>query len=665
MPNDRKVLGFNETLNVPRALGTSDRAVIPGDLKVDGVITTGGNVIAIDSHVNLGDRFIVLNADHTGTGASDAEDAGIVFNVDPDNAKKQTGNIAFSGATITVAGSDVTASFPANALVIVSGAEDSANDGLYEVHSSSFSTDTTITFKDATTNTPSSDVLGIVQTAAFTANADDDTVEFAPTKIMILKSDTANNDMKIGYGTAGGSITYNDIVHSGDTITADSIAADDITAGDAAVEITTTSGDVLIDAPTGQSVDLQINGSNVIEVAGASVAINQPVDVSSAAFSMSVIDNTADAWEVKEGSNQYIAIDTTDSDEKIEIFKDLYFGQDELFAITDNSSSALIIGQGVNAYMTFDTTDSAEKIIVGKKIDLDASVFEMDTQATSFTIKDNEAAAWDLKEGSNSYIKAVTTNSGEKVEVGQALHLLNATLSVANQASDILVLDNSGTALEIKEGSNAYVTIDTTNSSERVLISQSLTVEAATVHTKNSDTALLIENEDNTAAFNFVVKSDASGENHQFQVKNAAEIVYESGSNTYCKLNVVDGVVAGNLLHVDSSGNMAKADNDAGGDRAHRVVAVAAEANSTGSAAEKLVMASMGRIALVKFTSAPASGDVGKAVYLDATAGQATVTAPSVGSGDLLVEIGTLMSSTAIDSLYQVLFQPRVAVDVG
>lgn len=66
-------------------------------------------------------------------------------------------------------------------------------------------------------------------------------------------------------------------------VTATAIAADDITAGDAAVEITTTSGDVVIDAPSGQSVDLQVAGSNVIEVAGDEVIVSQKLMLSSSA----------------------------------------------------------------------------------------------------------------------------------------------------------------------------------------------------------------------------------------------------------------------------------------------------------------------------------------------------------------------------------------------
>lgn len=54
-----------------------------------------------------------------------------------------------------------------------------------------------------------------------------------------------------------------------------STTADNITAGASAVEITTTSGDVVVDAPSGQSVDLQVAGTNVIEVASNEVTVSQ------------------------------------------------------------------------------------------------------------------------------------------------------------------------------------------------------------------------------------------------------------------------------------------------------------------------------------------------------------------------------------------------------
>jgi len=48
---------------------------------------------------------------------------------------------------------------------------------------------------------------------------------------------------------------------------------------------------------------------------------------------------------------------------------------------------------------------------------------DLDNQATSLTIIDNQAAALDINEGGNSYIKCTTTNSSEKVVIGQDIEM--------------------------------------------------------------------------------------------------------------------------------------------------------------------------------------------------------------------------------------------------
>ncbi len=62
-----------------------------------------------------------------------------------------------------------------------------------------------------------------------------------------------------------------------------STTADNISTGSSAVEITTTAGDIVIDAPTGQSVDLQVNGSNVVEVSSNEVSVSQKLVLDSSA----------------------------------------------------------------------------------------------------------------------------------------------------------------------------------------------------------------------------------------------------------------------------------------------------------------------------------------------------------------------------------------------
>ena len=69
--------------------------------------------------------------------------------------------------------------------------------------------------------------------------------------------------------------------------------------------------------------------------------------------------------------------------------------------VIDTSSGNLTIAPAGNPVITH-----------GGTIDLDA-------QANEITIKDNEAAAFEIKEGSTSYVKLVTTNSSEKILLGK------------------------------------------------------------------------------------------------------------------------------------------------------------------------------------------------------------------------------------------------------
>ena len=54
-----------------------------------------------------------------------------------------------------------------------------------------------------------------------------------------------------------------------------------------------------------------------------------------------------------------------------------------------------------------------------------------------------------------------------------------ATVALAGQASDITIPDNEAAALEIKEGSNAYMTFITTNSGERVVANKNFQADVS------------------------------------------------------------------------------------------------------------------------------------------------------------------------------------------
>jgi hypothetical protein len=98
-----------------------------------------------------------------------------------------------------------------------------------------------------------------------------------------------------------------------------------------------------------------------------------------------------------------------------------------VITLTDNTATALDITEGANSYLKFTTTNSAEKVTISKALALLLGI-DLSGAASNISIIDNNAAALDIKEGSTSYIKCVTTNSSESVTLGKPL-LLNGGLA--------------------------------------------------------------------------------------------------------------------------------------------------------------------------------------------------------------------------------------------
>jgi hypothetical protein len=126
-----------------------------------------------------------------------------------------------------------------------------------------------------------------------------------------------------------------------------------------------------------------------------------------------------------------------------------------------------------------------------------------------------------------------------------------------------------------------------------------------------------------------------------------------------------NNVSAFDVLYINTSGELARADAD-GGSLHYNVVGSALEAGPSGAAAVKAAMSTCGQVAGVKFTGGnPSTGDRGKPVYLSTTAGQVSLTAPSA-SGDHVVRVGFVYSSTALDTnVYPIIFQTQYMSQVS
>ena len=92
---------------------------------------------------------------------------------------------------------------------------------------------------------------------------------------------------------------------------------------------------------------------------------------------------------------------------------------------------------------------------------------------------DNEAAALEFAEGSNAYLTFVTTNSSEAIKISKNLDFDASDIDLSTQVVDLTIIDNQAQAFRILEGSTEYLRITTTNSGEKIDVSTTLQLDGA------------------------------------------------------------------------------------------------------------------------------------------------------------------------------------------
>ena len=204
---------------------------------------------------------------------------------------------------------------------------------------------------------------------------------------------------------------------------------------------------------------------------------------------ISMDDNTANVIDFKQASNSYLAFNTTDGSENITISKNLVLGGDDLTAtaaldvkVIDNSGLALRVMEGTNEYLRVVTTDGSESVTIKKTLETDGDL-QIDggvtmPVATDIGIVDNSGLALRVMEGTNEYIRFTTTDGGEKIQTAKELEV-NGALNIDgavdcsgditfSDAQTISVVDNLGFALRIMEGTDEYMRVITTTGNESI-----------------------------------------------------------------------------------------------------------------------------------------------------------------------------------------------------
>ena len=139
--------------------------------------------------------------------------------------------------------------------------------------------------------------------------------------------------------------------------------------------------------------------------------------------------------------------------------------------LKDNSSTALVIGDSAQPYVIKVNTTTGTEVVVFSGTSI-ARIDLADGQTNPAIIQTLGSATEALKitDGSNAAI--TVDNSNNQIEIGDAVTSKSlrvfGNVVLSDQAADIEVIDNTSAALEIKEGANLYIGIDTTDGSEKI-----------------------------------------------------------------------------------------------------------------------------------------------------------------------------------------------------
>ena len=146
-------------------------------------------------------------------------------------------------------------------------------------------------------------------------------------------------------------------------------------------------------------------------------------------------------------------------------------------------------------------------LVAAANLDIDASTVDLSTQATEFLIKDDEANGFTIKEGNNKYLTLVTTNSSEKIVLDKQLTIgLDGTAGYTLPTGDgstgeALITNGSGVLAFGPVSTVLNFADDNGNSSSITQLTQSFTFsEGEGINAVVSNQTLTISAEDATSA---------------------------------------------------------------------------------------------------------------------------------------------------------------------
>jgi|14BtaG_2_1085337.scaffolds.fasta_scaffold17461_1 hypothetical protein len=295
-------------------LGLTTSLAVTGNLEVDGDITfragsgTGGTLTFGD----LDTDNIVLNAELQSSIVPDT-----TANYNLGTAVKQWNNLWIDGtASIDTLEVDLN--------TILTG-DLSVNSGIIKVDPSTATTATIFNdyiatasvLMDATSITLGSDLVGTLLIRNGTINTPQSTINVFNTTATTVNAFGAASNVVTGFSTFGTTgVNSNFNIRSDDTV-----LDGDLNVNGGEILSSQNTFDLLI-----ANNDIRIGAANGVgeTVINNSLKVTENVNLANSGTNITIKDNTTNALAIKEGSNTYVQVQTTDASERIIVYKDLY-----------------------------------------------------------------------------------------------------------------------------------------------------------------------------------------------------------------------------------------------------------------------------------------------------------------------------------------------------
>lgn len=210
------------------------------------------------------------------------------------------------------------------------------------------------------------------------------------------------------------------------------------------LELNSSGGKIFIgNDAVNQGIDYGTAGTRTLTFGSANATFVE----TGASFTWNIKDNVSTPWTVIEGANKYLEIITTNTSEQIK------YGNATTNPLhTFLGAGAASFGGALSCSGAF-APGSYAQVAGTYSYNVPGSAYTVNALSVAMSVSDNLAAAWEIKEGANSYIKIDTTNASEAVTVGTSLKALKG-VDVGGQVTTQLGV-TAGAVLNV--GGLAYV----------------------------------------------------------------------------------------------------------------------------------------------------------------------------------------------------------------